>query len=552
MHVTVVTEHDVSVWLCQDVATTCASGQRYKGEPSNPRGSPVERSNHNQTCKRDERLAKFQEIGQLLEMNVCVRWPWSDSVRLCSVAKWRDATWLSAVPGTFNISVVETVSIVSPAGNRPWMITCSPCSPWVRPSTPWSCDELRADPTILVLKVCAFYGLGIGKWLKWAPFGPFPTSTSKKLKKLGTSSEALIVSGWTPSSAGKRTSLWWVRPNYHRDSESSQSWLDGPCYVGLSKRGGIPIILNGETIGFACCMASWTSQVFDAWMVLQRHYPEISRWSRMLLPSWIDLHHFYPFLRKWIYLESIFLDSEVPWLRVFVSSCLWIRKLPQCRDASSRHFQDISMQLPEQAKQSRAQWRRMLSVRGSFPCEASISIEVSRSAALTYWSEPIGLVDATRTMSRLCRQPRCDLGLSSFRSRLNLDSCWAAAEPETCGTFHSVATWKSTPWISFSNLSDWLISKMNRANTFHQDFLWRIFDTRGKGLTTNSPRIGGNGKICIPLKKMLLKTLVSRRFCLQNQSNTSWTSRIYPRNIPLTIWYSVKYKNNLTHCTVYT
>lgn len=75
MHVTVVTEHDVSVWLCQDVATTCASGQRYKGEPSNPRGSPVERSNHNQTCKRDERLAKFQEIGQLLEMNVCVRWP---------------------------------------------------------------------------------------------------------------------------------------------------------------------------------------------------------------------------------------------------------------------------------------------------------------------------------------------------------------------------------------------------------------------------------------------------------------------------------------------
>ena len=192
-------------------------------------------------------------------------------------------------------------------------------------------------------------------------------------------------------------------------------------------------------------------------------------------------------------------------LRVFVSSCLWIRKLPQCRDASSHHFQDISMQLPEQAKQSRAQWRRMLSVRGSFPCEASISIEVSRSAALTYWSEPIGLVDATRTMSRLCRQPRCDLGLSSFRSRLNLDSCWAAAEPETCGTFHSVATWKSTPWISFSNLSDWLISKMNRANTFHQDFLWRIFDTRGKGLTTNSPRIGGNGKICIPQKKCYLK-----------------------------------------------
>ena len=84
-------------------------------------------------------------------------------------------------------------------------------------------------------------------------------------------------------------------------------------------------------------------------------------WSRMPLPS-IDLHHFYPFWRKWMYLESIFLDSEVPWLRVFVS--LDSQAPPCVFVASSRwHFQDISMQLPEQAKQFWAQWRWMLTQR---------------------------------------------------------------------------------------------------------------------------------------------------------------------------------------------
>lgn len=136
----------------------------------------------------------------------------------------------------------------------------------------------------------------------------------------------------------------------------------------------------------------------------------------MLLPSWIDLHHFYPFLRKWMYLESIFLDSEVPWLRVFVS-------LDSQTSPVSWRIEPLTFPGHQHAASGTSE-----AVPGSMGTDAECqrvfpmwSIEVSRSAALTYWSEP-GLVDATRTMSRLCRQPRCDLGLSSFRSRLNLDT----------------------------------------------------------------------------------------------------------------------------------
>ena len=124
-------------------------------------------------------------------------------------------------------------------------------------------------------------------------------------------------------------------------------------------------------------------------------------------------------------------------LRVFVSSCLWIRKLPQCRDASSRwHFQDISMQLPEQAKQSRAQWGRMLSVRGSFPCEAS------KSADQLHW--PIGLSQVWSMPQELCQDYADNPGVTWDCPASGLDWIWTL---EVEGkTWQLLSCWTRNLW----------------------------------------------------------------------------------------------------------